>query len=113
MIAEGAAGFIVALANAVPRLIGDLYRAAAAGRADDIKSLVARIAPLTEAAFLETNPIPVKYMAWRLGLIERAEYRLPLVPPAPDVAAKIDAAPCGRGSRHAPLNALRRPHDGP
>jgi len=35
---------------------------------------------LNRAIFLDTNPIPLKYMMSRLGLLDSAELRLPLVP---------------------------------
>ena len=36
--------------------------------------------PLHDALFVETNPAPVKYAAWRLGIIGSPECRLPLAP---------------------------------
>ena len=36
--------------------------------------------PLHDALFVETNPAPVKYAAWRLGVIGSPECRLPLAP---------------------------------
>ena len=38
-----------------------------------------RLMPLHDALFVESNPVPVKYAAERLGLC-RAEVRLPLSP---------------------------------
>ena len=35
---------------------------------------------LNRAIFLDTNPIPLKYMMWRMGLLATPELRLPLVP---------------------------------
>jgi len=32
-----------------------------------------------QAIFLDTNPIPLKYMMWRMGLLDTPELRLPLV----------------------------------
>ena len=36
--------------------------------------------PLHDALFVETNPAPVKFAAWRLGIIDSPECRLPLAP---------------------------------
>ena len=47
--------------------------------------------PLHEVLFCESNPGPVKYAAWRLGLCGQ-EVRLPLVPIAETSKALIDAA---------------------
>ena len=46
--------------------------------------------PRINALFWEVNPIPVKYVASLLDLC-RAEYRLPLCPPAPDVCKRLKA----------------------
>jgi 4-hydroxy-tetrahydrodipicolinate synthase len=43
-----------------------------------------------QANFIESNPLPVKYILARMGLIEEA-YRLPLVPMSPESKKKIDA----------------------
>lgn len=43
-----------------------------------------------QALFWEVNPIPVKYVASRMGFCH-PEYRLPLCPPAPDTAKRLCA----------------------
>jgi 4-hydroxy-tetrahydrodipicolinate synthase len=48
--------------------------------------------PLHDALFVETNPAPVKYAAWRLGLIESPECRLPLAPVTDATKKTVDAA---------------------
>jgi len=40
--------------------------------------------------FLESNPIPVKYVMSKMGLIEEV-YRLPMVEASPSTKAKLDA----------------------
>ena len=39
-----------------------------------------KLMPLHDALFVETNPAPAKYAAWRLGIIDSPECRLPLAP---------------------------------
>jgi 4-hydroxy-tetrahydrodipicolinate synthase len=46
---------------------------------------------LSQALFLDTNPIPLKYMMKRLGLLEANEHRLPMVPASAALAEKLDA----------------------
>ncbi len=46
---------------------------------------------LNKAVFFDTNPIPMKYMMMRLGLIERNEHRLPMVTASHEVMKKCDA----------------------
>ena len=48
-------------------------------------------APL-DALFVETNPGPVKYAAWRLGLIGSPEARLPLAPVSEATKKAVDGA---------------------
>ena len=43
------------------------------------------------AIFFDTNPIPMKYMMKRLGIIARNEHRLPMVHATPETEKKLDA----------------------
>ncbi len=43
-----------------------------------------------QAIFLDTNPIPLKYMMWRVGLLDTPELRLPLVPLDGNSQQKLD-----------------------
>ena len=36
------------------------------------------IYPVIRQLFIETNPAPIKYLAWKLGFIHSPELRLPL-----------------------------------
>jgi 4-hydroxy-tetrahydrodipicolinate synthase len=45
---------------------------------------------LNKAVFFDTNPIPMKYMAKKLGIIERNEHRLPMVPATPELEKRLD-----------------------
>jgi 4-hydroxy-tetrahydrodipicolinate synthase len=92
MIPDGAAGLIVALANIVPRAIRQICDNAAQGDTASAMRIHESIATLNSAAFLEPSPGPIKYMAWRMGLIPHLEYRLPLIPPSADLAARLDVA---------------------
>jgi 4-hydroxy-tetrahydrodipicolinate synthase len=47
-----------------------------------------RLLPLMQANFIESNPIPVKYVMAEMGLVE-ARYRLPLVPPRAETKEKL------------------------
>ncbi len=87
-----AGGLIVAIANVVPGKIAQICEAAASGDATEAASLKADISDLNSAAFRDTSPIGVKYMAWKMGLIPSGECRLPLVPPRADDIAAMDAA---------------------
>jgi len=90
MLALGATGMVNAVANVVAGRIVDLYRAVAEGGFADARAIHQSLFELNRAVFFDTNPIPVKYMMWRIGLLPSNEHRLPMMPPSPDVAARLD-----------------------
>ena len=45
---------------------------------------------INQAVFYDTNPIPMKYMMKRLGIIPRNEHRLPMVPATRELAKRLD-----------------------
>ena len=77
LMAIGGQGVISVTANIAPAETAELVSAALKGDWDRARRLHYRLQPLTNALFLETNPIPVKTA---LGLIGRCsdELRLPL-----------------------------------
>ena len=40
--------------------------------------------------FFDTNPIPIKYMMKRLGILPANEHRLPMVPATPELERRLD-----------------------
>ena len=82
-VLAGAKGVISVTANVAPRAVSDMV--AAAGRGDKVNAqrLHSLLAPLNEALFLESNPIPVKWALARMGLIHGA-LRLPLTDLSPE-----------------------------
>ena len=90
MLAIGACGLMNAVGNLRPSVLVELCEAVwrndlAAGRA-----LHRRLRELNEAVFFDTNPIPIKYMMMRLGLLASNEHRLPMAPPTAELAARLD-----------------------
>lgn len=79
VIAEGGDGVISVTSNALPRLVSSLTEAMLGGDLDEAHRLSALLAPFTAAAFVESNPIPVKAALAMMGRIENV-LRLPLVP---------------------------------
>jgi 4-hydroxy-tetrahydrodipicolinate synthase len=78
-IAVGATGLVSVLGNVRPSAIAELLRAALAGERERAQALHARLLPLMEALFVESNPIPVK-CALALEGLGTASMRLPLTP---------------------------------
>ena len=77
-IAIGAHGVISVNANEVPREMSAMVRAALAGDYDKALEIHYRIYDIMTGNFIETNPGPVKYALWRMGVIARETLRLPL-----------------------------------
>ncbi|MFT4564093.1 MAG: 4-hydroxy-tetrahydrodipicolinate synthase, partial [Gammaproteobacteria bacterium] len=46
---------------------------------------------LNQAVFFDTNPIAIKYMMRRIGLISGNEHRLPMVPATTELEERLDA----------------------
>jgi 4-hydroxy-tetrahydrodipicolinate synthase len=90
MLALGACGMVNAIGNIVPKQVVDLYEAVARGDLEEGRRLHFALWDLNRAVFFDTNPIPMKYMARKLGLLDRNEHRLPLLPASPDVEEKLD-----------------------
>jgi len=90
MLAIGASGLMNAVGNLAPRRVADLYRAAARGDAATARRLHDELFELNQAVFLDTNPIPIKYMMKRIGLLPSEEHRLPMVSATPELAARLD-----------------------
>jgi 4-hydroxy-tetrahydrodipicolinate synthase len=77
LLAIGGKGVISVIANIVPRETSDLVHAALDGDWKRAKELHYKLFPLARAAFLETNPIPIKEAMAMAGMLE-PEFRLPM-----------------------------------
>jgi 4-hydroxy-tetrahydrodipicolinate synthase len=77
LLAIGGSGVVSVIANILPRETADLVHAALDGDWKRARDLHYRLFPLARAAFLETNPIPIKEAMAMAGMIE-PEFRLPM-----------------------------------
>jgi 4-hydroxy-tetrahydrodipicolinate synthase len=86
-----------AVGNVVPRRVVELYEAVTSKGLVDGRAVHHELFELNRAVFYDTNPIPVKYMMWRLGILPNNEHRLPMMPATAEVAARLDdlLARCG------------------
>lgn len=94
LMLAGARGNVSVTANVAPALMAALCAAAMAGDHQGAAEIDARMAGLTAALFIESNPIPVKWALARRGLIE-AGIRLPLLPLDIKLRAVVDDALAG------------------
>ena len=64
---QGGHGVISVTANAAPRLMHEMSVAALAGRTEEARAIDARLAGLHSALFVESSPIPVKWVMMKPG----------------------------------------------
>ncbi len=83
MMALGAKGIVSVVSNLVPAQVIALVNAALQGEFDLAKKIHYQLLPLYQAAFIETNPIPIK-TAMNLCGMPSGECRLPLCQMAPE-----------------------------
>ena len=91
VIAAGGDGVISVVSNATPRLMASLVERCTAGDTRDAERPYARLAPWISAAFIESNPLPVKAALAMMGKIQNV-LRLPLVPLAQEHDAEVRSA---------------------
>jgi 4-hydroxy-tetrahydrodipicolinate synthase len=88
LIALGGRGVISVVSNEIPAEMTQLVRLANQGNFAGAREIHRRYHPLMEINFVESNPIPVKAAMAEMSLLEPA-WRLPLVPPKVESAARI------------------------
>jgi 4-hydroxy-tetrahydrodipicolinate synthase len=90
MMALGAQGTMNAVANVAPRQVAKMCNAVRAGDLARGRALHFELYELMAAVFWDTNPIPMKYMMKRMGLIATNEHRLPMMPATPELERRLD-----------------------
>lgn len=80
MLTLGGRGHLSCVANFAPEPVAELYAAFTAGDGDRARRLHYDLHPLVDAAFAETNPVPVKWIMRQLGLLASDRVREPLAP---------------------------------
>jgi 4-hydroxy-tetrahydrodipicolinate synthase len=96
LIAAGGVGVISVVSNEIPGPMAQLAHLALDGKYDEARKLNAKLLPLMQINFIETNPIPVKAALAMMGMIEEV-YRLPMVPMRPENRAKLEKVLAAQG----------------
>jgi len=81
LLANGALGTISVTANLLPDMKAQLVHSALEGDLVTAKAINDALYPINKVMFIESNPVPIKAAMYIAGLIEKLEYRLPLVEP--------------------------------
>jgi len=90
LMAVGGRGVISVVSNEIPQEMAQMVEAAERNDFAAARAIHNRIIGLMQINFIESNPGPAKAAMAAMGLLEEV-YRLPIVPPAPESKAKIEA----------------------
>ena len=89
---QGGNGVISVTANIAAKEMSRMCAFALAGNQITAMEIDERLRPLHQELFIESNPIPVKWAAARIGLINHADLRLPLTLLSSTAQAIVEAA---------------------
>lgn len=91
LLAVGGIGVISVVSNICPAWMSDMVSAYAGGDLAKAKELHYKLAPLSRAMFMSTNPIPAKTALCMMGKLGKPapELRLPLIRMEPDQEAEL------------------------
>ena len=91
MMAVGACSLMNAVGNLQPQALAEICSAVWNNDLSAARNHHEQLLELNQAVFFDTNPIAIKYMMRRLGLIPRNEHRLPMVPATTELEERLDA----------------------
>ncbi|MFN7710699.1 MAG: 4-hydroxy-tetrahydrodipicolinate synthase [Holosporales bacterium] len=104
---HGGDGVINVTGNIAPKLMREMMDAWHASDATRFKKARETLIPIAKMMFVEGNPVPVKYAAWRLGLCAN-EVRPPLLPLSATFHNQMDQTLAKAGL--TPAQELQRAH---
>ncbi len=90
LLSLGGQGVISVISNLLPTEMVEMVSRALEGQWDRARKIHFHLQPLFKAAFVETNPAPIKYAMAKRGLAA-GPLRLPLVEISPSGQAKVNA----------------------
>jgi 4-hydroxy-tetrahydrodipicolinate synthase len=96
MMANGADGGILASSHLMTAGFVEVGRRFAANDVAGARAAWAPLASFVPLLFAEANPMPIKYLLWRQGLIASPECRLPLTRISDALARRLDAVTAER-----------------
>ncbi|NTS75977.1 4-hydroxy-tetrahydrodipicolinate synthase [Catenovulum sp. SM1970] len=88
----GGHGVISVTNNVVPAQMARICNLAEAGQFEEAEKINASLTALHQAMFVESNPVPVKWALYRMGILPECVYRLPLVEPENEAQVQIEQA---------------------
>ena len=96
MMANGGDGGILAASHLMTERFIEVGRRFDANDVAGARAAWAPLAQFVPLLFAEANPMPIKYLLWRQGLIASPECRLPLTKISDGLARQLDSIPMDR-----------------
>lgn len=90
MLTIGACGLMNAVGNLRPGVLAEMCEAVWSSDLKKGRDLHQRLLEINQSVFYDTNPIPMKYMMKKIGLLPTNEHRLPMVPATPELEHRLD-----------------------
>jgi 4-hydroxy-tetrahydrodipicolinate synthase len=89
-MAVGACGLMNAVGNLAPRQLARMCELVWKGDLHAARKVHYELFEINQAVFFDTNPIPMKYMMKKLGIIPKNEHRLPMMPATKELEKRLD-----------------------
>ncbi len=89
-LAIGAVGLMNAVGNLRPKILADMCQAVWDNDLEKGKKVHHQLFELNQSVFYDTNPIPIKYMMKRMGMLPNNEHRLPMSPATPELEKRLE-----------------------
>jgi len=90
MMAVGACGLMNAVGNLMPKQLARMCELLWQGNMKKARKIHYELFEINQAVFYDTNPIPMKYMMKRLGIMPKNEHRLPMMPATKELEKRLD-----------------------
>ena len=90
MMAVGACGLMNAVGNLMPKKLSKMCELIWQGKMKEAKKIHYELFEINQAVFFDTNPIPVKYMMKKVGIMPKNEHRLPMMPAGRKLEKQLD-----------------------
>ena len=90
MMAVGACGLMNAVGNLMPKQLARMCELLWQGKMKEARKIHYELFEINQAVFYDTNPIPMKYMMKRLGIMPKNEHRLPMMPATKELEKRLD-----------------------
>ena len=90
MLSIGACGLMNAVGNLRPNILSEMCDAVWNKNNERGLELHHQLLEINQAVFYDTNPIPIKYMMKKLGIMKNNEHRLPMMSATVELEKRLD-----------------------